>query len=190
MKVGILAVQGAVQPHVEKLKSLKVEPVLVRTPEALSQISGIILPGGESSAMIHLLKLTRLWDPLKEFVQMKPAWGVCAGVILLAKDVSHPVQESLDAIDISVTRNAYGRQNESFIDQVKPTERWPDKNLVEGVFIRAPRITRMGSNVKTLLTHREDAVLVEENNILATTFHPELTESASLHKYFIEKCVR
>ena len=189
VKIGVLALQGAIDPHIEKLQSLGVEPVRVRTPDQLARVSGIILPGGESTAMIHLLKVNRLWNPLKAFVQTKPAWGVCAGVILLAKEVSHPKQESLDALDISVTRNAYGRQNESFVDNVQPTDKWMDKNPVEGVFIRAPKIDRIGPGVKTLLTHRNDAVFVEQGNLLAATFHPELTTNASLHKYFVEKCL-
>ena len=98
MKVGILALQGAVQPHEAKLKILGVTPIQVRYPEQLEDLSGIILPGGESTTMIHLLKLNQLWEPLKTFVHSKPTWGICAGSILLAEKVSHPAQESLDAL--------------------------------------------------------------------------------------------
>src|SRR5688572_7061155 len=100
MVIGILALQGAVEPHSEKLERLNVSCRYVKKPEHLEGLAGIILPGGESSSMIHLLKLNQLWNPLKEFIQSKPAWGVCAGTILLAREVSHPKQISLDAMDI------------------------------------------------------------------------------------------
>lgn len=176
MVVGILALQGAVGPHVEKLESLGVQSKLVRRPADLENLAGIILPGGESTTMIHLLKLNGLWEPLQQFVRTKPTWGICAGAILLANEVSAPTQDSLKAIDVSVERNSYGRQLESFIAQLSPD--------VEGVFIRAPRITRVGNGVKTLLKYKEDPVLVQTQNILLGTFHPELTNNPQLHQYF------
>lgn len=192
MKVGILALQGAVQPHEEKLKALGVESLQVRYPEQLAELDGIILPGGESTTMIHLLKLNQLWNPLKEFVQNKPTWGICAGSILLAETVTHPAQESLAAIKITVERNAYGRQNESFIDVLVPTSEWekfsPATKPVEGVFIRAPKIKNLTSEIKIIFEHNQEPVMVQKGKCLASTFHPELTDSNLIHEYFLSLC--
>jgi len=192
MKVGILALQGAVQPHEEKLKQLGVEPIRVLYPEQLSDIVGIILPGGESTTMIHLLKLNQLWSPLKDFVKFKPTWGICAGSILLANRVTHPSQESLEALDITVERNAYGRQNESFIDSLTPTEKWTGavttSESIEGVFIRAPKIKNLGTGIEVVFTHQKEPVMVLKNQCLASTFHPELTNSPHVHSFFLSLC--
>lgn len=192
MKVGILALQGAVQPHEEKLKKLGVEPVRVLYPEQLKDINGIILPGGESTTMIHLLKLNELWSPLKEFVKSEATWGICAGSILLANRVTNPSQESLEALDITVERNAYGRQNESFVDSLVPTEVWNNfaktSTPVEGVFIRAPKIKTMGTGVRVVFSHNNDSVMVQKDKCLASTFHPELTQSTLIHEYFLSFC--
>lgn len=188
MKIGILALQGAVTPHAEKLAELGAEPVEVRTPADLVGLRGIILPGGESSSMIKLLKLNRLWEPLAEFAAHHPTWGVCAGAILLASEVSHPVQESLAKLDIAVSRNAFGRQNESFIDQLEPTNDWLDDESLEGVFIRAPRITKVTGGAKTLLAWRAEPVMVEQGHLMASTFHPELSAGTKIHAYFLKKC--
>lgn len=187
MKIGILALQGAVLPHQEKLKSIGIESVEVRRAPQLAQIQGIILPGGESTTMIHLLHLNQLWDALREFAAKKPTWGICAGSILLARSVVHPRQESLDVMDISVTRNAYGRQNESFISALTPLTDWKEPG-VEGVFIRAPRIDALGKNVTPLLAHESEVVMAREGNRLASTFHPELTDNDSVHRYFAKLC--
>lgn len=188
MKIGILALQGAVEPHELKLKQLGVDVCKVRRAEHLSLLSGIILPGGESSTMLHLLQLNQLWSPLKEFISQKPAWGICAGTILLANHVSHPEQPSFHAIHISVERNAYGRQNESFVSDVLPTENWYNDKPVEGVFIRAPKILEVKAPAKVLLTFKNEPVMVEERNVLVSTFHPELTDSNQIHQYFLQKC--
>jgi len=192
MKVGILALQGAVQPHEEKIKRLGVTPVRVLYPHQLEEIGGIILPGGESTTMIHLLKLNQLWSPLKQFVKSQPTWGICAGAILLANHVSRPSQESLEALQMTVERNAYGRQNESFVDSLVPTEIWKrfDKTSenIEGVFIRAPKIRDLGTGVDILFTHQNDSVMVQKDKCLASTFHPELTDSTRIHEYFLSLC--
>lgn len=188
MKVGILALQGAVEPHQRKLESAGVEPVLVRKPEDLDGLSGIILPGGESTTMIHLLRLNHLWEPLKDFVRHHPTLGVCAGAILLARRVRSPAQESLDAISIEVERNAYGRQQESFIDTVLPEGNGVGEGPMEGVFIRAPRISAVEGDVKILLRHAGEPVMVEQGGVLAATFHPELSPSNTIHRYFLDKC--
>lgn len=187
MKIGILALQGAVQPHVAKLTALGAEVVEVRRASHLASVSGIILPGGESTTMIHLLKLNSLWEPLVEFTSQRPSWGICAGSILLAKKVTHPEQVSLNQMDIAVTRNAYGRQNESFIAPLKSLPAW-DGPVVEGVFIRAPKIDSVGPGVQALLAHDDEIVMAKEGHLVASTFHPELTESDFLHRYFANLC--
>jgi 5'-phosphate synthase pdxT subunit len=188
MLIGILALQGAVDPHGEKLKNLGIEFRLVKQPKDLIGLAGIILPGGESSTMLHLLKLRGLWEDLKTFVSEKPCWGLCAGAILLANEVTSPNQDSLNAMDIGIVRNAYGRQNESFVSPLKPSSDWMDLESIEGVFIRAPKIKRTGSQVKTLFTFEGEPVMVQEGNKLASTFHPELSESNKLHQYFVKLC--
>ncbi len=188
MRIGILALQGAVAPHREKLLALGAEVVMVRNQEDLRKADALILPGGESTAMILLAKEYDLWTDLKAFVRTKPAWGVCAGAILLANEVSHPVQDCLGAIDIAVERNAFGRQAESFIDKIDLTSGPAAK--AEGVFIRAPRFKRIGANVNVLGTWKGEAVHVEQGNVRASTFHPELSDDMTLHRDFIEKCQR
>lgn len=188
MVIGILALQGAVEPHREKLSTLGVASRFVRQSKDLIGLSAIILPGGESSTMLHLLKLHGLWDDLKKFAQTQPTWGLCAGAILLANEVSSPAQDSLEALDIGIVRNAYGRQSESFISELKPTSEWTDSEGVEGFFIRAPKISRVGSQVKTLFTFGGEPVMVQKGVTLASTFHPELSDSNKLHQYFLKLC--
>ena len=188
LKIGILALQGAVEPHQKKIEKLGATAVEVRRAKDLWGLSGIILPGGESTTMIHLLKLNEVWEPLVEFVSIKPAWGVCAGAILLSKEVTHPAQDSLGALPVTVARNAFGRQAESFITTLEPTDHWKETEPVEGVFIRAPRFLAFGANVRPLLSHKDEPVMVEYKKILASSFHPELSEGDAVHKYFLEKC--
>jgi 5'-phosphate synthase pdxT subunit len=190
LKVGILALQGAVEAHALKLRTLGAEVVEVRTPEALRGLSGIILPGGESTTMLHLLKLNHLFEPLKAFVQEKPAWGVCAGMILLADTVTHPIQESLHAIAVEVARNGFGRQVDSFIGPVEPTPEFTlsEGKPVEGVFIRAPRVQKWAPDVKVLLKWHDEPVMLQKGRTLVSSFHPELTRSLLVHQYFINLC--
>ncbi len=187
VKVGVLALQGAVGPHLGHLAKVGAEPVEVRKPAHLAGLSGIILPGGESTTMIHLLKVNSLWAPLKEFVSVKPSFGVCAGAILLSKKVSHPVQDSLGVLDASIERNAFGRQAESFVAEVEPTAAWQGDG-VEGVFIRAPRFRNLGSGVTPLFCFKGEPVLVQQGKVLAGSFHPELTPSLVIHHFFVTQC--
>lgn len=188
MKIGILALQGAVEPHEKMLESLGAESVRVRRPEHLKGLSGIILPGGESTTMLHLLKLNSLWEPLREFIQEKPAWGVCAGSILLANKVSHPEQASLEAMNFDVTRNAYGRQTESFIAALEPQDPALGEKPFSGIFIRAPKFSNIGGNVRPLLTLKGEPVLLQQGNLLAGAFHPELGTDSRIHAYFLRQC--
>jgi len=140
------------------------------------------------STMIHLLRRHDLWSALKEFTQKQPCLGICAGAILLAKKVSSPEQESLGTMEISAQRNAYGRQINSFIGRLNATESWKGPDHLEGVFIRAPRITPLQDMARVMMRYEQDDVLIEQENLLAATFHPELVESNAIHEYFLNKC--
>lgn len=191
MKVGVLALQGAIEPHKAKIRELGAIPVEVRRPEDLNGLSGIILPGGESSAMIHLLKLNKLWEPLKAFVSERPSWGVCAGAILLASKVTHPEQDCLKQLDLTADRNAYGRQIDSFIGNFPVTKSGQERlsaDSVEGVFIRAPRFANLGDTVVPLVTNENEPIMVEQGKCLASAFHPELSQSNLIHEYFLSFC--
>src|SRR5437868_5964352 len=139
MTIGVLAIQGDYEAHKARLEELGAKVVLVRKPEQLDSIDAIVIPGGESSTFLNFLSEQGFLEKLREFVRTKPTFGTCAGAILLAKDVENPSQTSLAAIDIAIRRNAYGRQNESFIADIQ-TKLGP----LESVFIRAPKITRVG----------------------------------------------
>jgi 5'-phosphate synthase pdxT subunit len=187
--VGILALQGAYEAHAKLLQSLGVTTKLIRTPDELvtpegtSTVDGFIMPGGESTTMLKFLERNGFLDILTTLVQTTPTFGTCAGAILLAKDVQHPAQTSLAALDITVERNAYGRQIDSTI-LTAPTE-LPGGPL-EMVFIRAPRITRTGPEVETLAAREGFPVLVRQGHILAATFHPELSHDSRVHQLFLD----
>jgi 5'-phosphate synthase pdxT subunit len=193
-KVGVLALQGDFAAHGAALERAGAEPVFVRDAEQLEGIDGLIIPGGESTTMLKLLRYEGLFDPLAEFGRRRPIFGTCAGAILLAKDVSNPAQESLGLMDLSVERNAYGRQIDSRVTEIEPAEELaartaqenPEAKL-EAVFIRAPIIRRTGPDVKVLARYAGDPVLVEEGRHLAATFHPELTSDARVHRLFLDK---
>jgi 5'-phosphate synthase pdxT subunit len=187
--VGILALQGAYEAHAKVVQNLGAASKLIRTPdelvtpEGISTVDGLIMPGGESTTMLKFLERNGFFDILITFVRTTPTFGTCAGAILLAKDVQHPAQTSLAALDITVERNAYGRQIDSTI-LTAPTE-LPGGPL-EMVFIRAPRITRTGPDVETLATRDGFPVLVRQGHILAATFHPELSHDPRVHELFLD----
>jgi pyridoxal 5'-phosphate synthase pdxT subunit len=186
LTIGVLALQGAYEAHAKTLQSLGVVTRLVRTPEDLvapTKIDGLIIPGGESTTMLKFLERNKFLGVLTSFVQRTPTFGTCAGAILLAKEVQHPAQASLAAMDITVERNAYGRQIDSAI-VTAPTE-LPGGPL-EMVFIRAPRITRAGPAVEVLATRDSFPVLVREGHLLAATFHPELSGDTRVHQLFLD----
>ncbi|HKP84561.1 MAG TPA: pyridoxal 5'-phosphate synthase glutaminase subunit PdxT [Blastocatellia bacterium] len=183
MKIGVLAIQGDFAAHARALARAGVDAVEVRDRGALERVDGLIIPGGESTTMLKFIKEENLADSIKRFARAgKPVFGTCAGAILLAREVHNPSQESLDLINISVERNAYGRQLDSFIGTV-------DSSLgdgpLEAVFIRAPKILSAGESVEVLADLKGDPVLVREGNILAATFHPELTEDERIHRLFV-----
>jgi 5'-phosphate synthase pdxT subunit len=186
LTIGVLALQGAYAAHVKTLQALGAATKLIRTPEDLAgpeHIDGLIMPGGESTTMLKFLERNNFFDTLKTFVTTTPTFGTCAGAILLAKDVESPAQKSLGALDITVERNAYGRQIDStilFAETAIPG------GPLEMVFIRAPRITRTGPAVETLATRDGYSVLVRQGNLLAATFHPELSQDPRVHQLFLD----
>jgi 5'-phosphate synthase pdxT subunit len=182
-RIGILAIQGDYAAHAEALIESGAEPVEVRNPEELESIDGLILPGGESTTMLKFLERRGLFESLKEFTAARPVFGTCAGAILLAREVRHPVQRSLGALDAVVERNAYGRQIDSTI-LVQPTT-IPGGPL-EMVFIRAPRIAETGAGVEVLAEREGFPVLVRQGKLLAATFHPELSADRRVHSLFVE----
>ena len=186
MKVGVLAVQGDFSLHEKVLSRLGVETVQVRKPEHLKGCSGLIMPGGESTTFVKLLKNIGLFEALKRFGNERVIFGTCAGLITLATHVVNYPLETLQLINIRVERNAYGRQIDSFVDNIQVTLNGQQFN-VEGVFIRAPKIVGVGEGVTILGYHKGDVVLAENDHILVATFHPELTDNTRIHEYFLQK---
>jgi pyridoxal 5'-phosphate synthase pdxT subunit len=183
MTIGVLAIQGDYEAHKARLEQLGAEVTLVRKPAQLEEIDAIIIPGGESSTFLNFLVEHGFLEKLRDFVRTKPAFGTCAGAILLAKDVENPPQVSLGVLDIRVRRNAYGRQKESSIREAKT--QLGDRPL-EMVFIRAPRIVGTGKGVEVLATESGDPVLVRQGKIMAATFHPELSADTRVHQEFLK----
>jgi 5'-phosphate synthase pdxT subunit len=188
IKIGVLALQGSFAEHLAALRQLKnVEPLAVKTRSTLDQVAGLILPGGESTTQAKLLKEFDLFEPLQQKINSGlPVWGTCAGLILLAKEI---INESADlqVMDITVRRNAYGRQMSSFMTKTLIPE-ISDQPLPL-TFIRAPWIEKVASNVKVLCQVNSRIVAVRQANLLATAFHPELTSDLSFHRYFVEQLV-
>jgi pyridoxal 5'-phosphate synthase pdxT subunit len=182
-RIGVLAIQGDYAAHANALSDAGAEPVLVRTPEELASIHGLILPGGESTTMLRFLERGNLLDALKNFAETKPTFGTCAGCILLAKEVLHPPQASLGVFDATVERNAYGRQIDSAI--ITQETSLPGGPL-EMVYIRAPRITKVGPEVEVLADRDGFPVLVRQGKLMAATFHPELSEDRRVHRLFVD----
>jgi len=182
MKIGVLALQGDFDAHRKRLEELGAEVVLVRKPEQLDEIAALVIPGGESSTFLKLLG-EKGFEKLKQFVRAKPTFGTCAGAILLANQVENPHQPGLGALDITVRRNAYGRQIDSSIRQGKTTL---GGDPLEMVFIRAPKIERVGREVEVLAREGNDPVLVRQGKTMAATFHPELSEDKRVHMAFLE----
>lgn len=181
--IGVLALQGAFEVHARRLASLGANTLLVRRPDQLATLDALVIPGGESTTFLKHLEREGFYDTLNAFVHTKPIFGTCAGCILLAKEVTNPPQPSFGVLDISVERNAYGRQNDSAIltaDTALPG------GPLEMVFIRAPRITRLGPSIETLATRDGSPTLIRQGRLLAATFHPELTDDTRVHQLFLD----
>ena len=183
VQVGVLALQGAFAAHSDCLTSIGVQSIEVRTPEQLSSVDALLMPGGESSTMSQLLESSGLFDPIAQRIaDGMPVFGTCAGMILLASEIldGRSDQRNFAAIDISVRRNAFGRQVDSFEATINSSV-----GDFHGVFIRAPRIERVGDHVEVLGSINDEPVLVRQGNVLAASFHPELSNDARLHEYFV-----
>ena len=185
MRIGVLALQGAFREHVYSLEALGVRTVAVRLPEQLDDLAGLVIPGGESTAIANLMEAYGFYEPVAErHAEGMAVWGTCAGAILLANEVIDGVegQRSLELMDITVRRNAYGRQLESFEADLEVAHLDDD---FRGVFIRAPWIEAVGPEVEVLAKHDDKIVAARQNGLMATTFHPELTGDPRIHRYFV-----
>ena len=180
--VGVLALQGDFEAHLRAVERAGGHAVEVRTAAQIEAVDGLIVPGGESTTLLKLIGLEQLETPLRRFAAAKPLLGTCAGAILLAARVTHPEQPGLGLLDIEVERNAYGRQINSRIAPVETLD-----GVIEAVFIRAPIIRKLGAGVLTLATYQGDPVWVEQGRHMVTTFHPELSTSAMVHRRFLGK---
>ena len=189
-RVGVLSLQGDFAAHGAALERAGAAAVYVREREQLRGIDGLVIPGGESTTMLKLLRYDGLFDALVEFGQRRPVLGTCAGAILLATQVTGPAQESLGLMDLEIERNAYGRQIDSRVAEVEPEAEFQERvgaGNLEAVFIRAPVIRRVGAGAKVLAWYAGDPVLVEDGAHVAATFHPELTLDTRVHALFLEK---
>ena len=184
--VGILALQGDYAMHAKMLDRIAAPWKLVKHASELEEVSGLILPGGESTTMLKFFEGEGMGEAIKRFAGAgQPVFGTCAGAILLAREVSNPPQASLGLLDIAIERNAYGRQVDSSVRKGECPE--IASQPLEMVFIRAPIIRRTGPGVRVLGRCDDLPVLVEQGNLLAATFHPELTQDETLHRYFLTK---
>ena len=182
MKVGILALQGDVREHKKVLIKLGADPVEVKLPRDLEDLDALIIPGGESTTIGMLMKKYKLDSKIKQkHKQGMPIYGTCAGAIVLAKEIIGSKQPKLALADISIKRNDYGRQIESFETELSIK----DIGDFKGIFIRSPIINRFSNGVETLSEHKNNPVMIKQDNILITTFHPELTNDTRIHEYFL-----
>ena len=189
-KIGVLALQGDFAEHAKMLREIGAQPREVRLPRDLKGLDGLIMPGGESTTFGKLATWYGLIEPLRAFaLSGKPTWGTCAGLIFLAKDVGRD-QPTLGLMDIAVRRNAFGRQVDSFtvglqVNGIRSTQTSP----FEGVFIRAPLIDKVSGKVRAICTLADGTIVAaRQGNLLATSFHPELTHDTRVHKYFLQMC--
>jgi 5'-phosphate synthase pdxT subunit len=181
--IGVLAIQGDYAAHAEALAESGAEPVEVRKPDQLAGLDGLVLPGGESTTILRFLEKLRFFELLEEFCRSKPVFGTCAGAILLAREVRNPTQRSLGVLDAVVERNAYGRQIDS---SIVTGETALGGGPLEMVFIRAPRILETGPGVEVLARRDGFPVLVRQGQVMAATFHPELSIDRRVHGLFVE----
>jgi len=182
-RIGILALQGAVEKHARHLKAVGASPCSILLPGDLDGLDAVVLPGGESTTMSRLLRSSGLFDPLQHFMESKPVLATCAGMILLAREVDTLPYEPFALMDISVDRNAWGRQIFSFHEYL----RWRDEDEpFKAVFIRAPRVLRVGEGVELLAALRDEPVALRQGHLTALAFHPELTEDLRIHRWWVE----
>ena len=191
MKVGVLALQGDVREHISALIACGVNPITVRRPAELDQIDALVLPGGESTTIAQLSEVFGVYDLIKaRIAQGMPVYGSCAGMILLANEIldAKQDQKSFGGLDITVRRNAFGRQVDSFESDISFAD--GSAELISAVFIRAPWVERVGDGVQVLAAVATHPVAVRSHTLFATSFHPELTGDHRIHRYFIEEVAR
>ena len=187
-RIGVLSLQGDFALHAAALSELGCDPVRVTLPEHLHpELAALVLPGGESTTMLRLLESTGLLAPVEAFVRERPVLGTCAGLILLARDADRLPAPTLGVLDVTAERNAWGRQVRSFTDLVEAPALG---GALTGVFIRAPRITRVGRGVEVLARYRDEPVGVRQGDVVALTFHPELTGDRRVHAWFVNEVVK
>lgn len=185
--VGVLAFQGAFAKHITMMKALGVKAIEVRKPEELASCDALIIPGGESTTMMKHMHFIDFFNAFHQFAQQKPVFGTCAGLILIAQEIIGPhTTKPLQLLDVSVERNAFGRQAESFSSEIKMSLAGCKQQPFEAIFIRAPRIRRVGTDVKVLASYEDEPVLVQQGRHLGATFHPELTPNSAIHSYFLK----
>lgn len=184
INIGVLALQGAVREHVRALEAPDVNVIVVKKALQLEEIDGLVFPGGESTTMRRLINLYGFYEPLKQFAREgKPVFGTCAGAILMAKEIAGQPEPHLSVMDMTVERNAFGRQRESFEAYLPMKHVGED---IEAVFIRAPIIQSVGPEVEVLAEYDGQIVAAQEGPFLACSFHPELTEDDRFHQYFVQ----
>ena len=181
-KIGVLALQGDFEAHLKALEELGVSPIEIRDLSALENCDGLVMPGGESTTLLKLLGEQGRKEIRRFYERGGVILGTCAGLILLAREVRDPAQESIGLLDVVVARNAWGRQVESFYAEGE----WVGKGPLEMVFIRAPRIIEFGSGVTVLARYKGEPVMIRQDRILGATFHPELTQDRDVHEYFVD----
>jgi len=184
--IGVLALQGDFAKHIDMLKTLGVNTIEVRKATDLDLCDGLIIPGGESTVMLLQLDFIGMRESLKKFIKIKPVFGTCAGLILLSNDIQASSMTPLAVLDVSVERNAFGRQIDSFETDLEVSLSQGQLQTLPVFFIRAPRIRRIGSNVVVLAIYQGEPVLVRQGNILGASFHPELTNCNVIHKFFVD----
>lgn len=188
VRVGVLALQGDFEAHARALRERGLEPVEVRRAGDLDSVRGVVLPGGESTTMLKLLAGTGLGERLRALIAAgTPTLATCAGVILIAREVRNPVQASLGILDVAVARNGYGRQLDSAVVTLRADALALGAPALEGVFIRAPRLLSLGPGVRPLAWRNDEPVLVEQDHVLAATFHPELSAGSPVMDRFAER---
>lgn len=187
--IGILAIQGDFEKHANVVISLGHRAIEVRTLDELALTDALIIPGGESTTFVRIFNHFNMAESLVRYAKTHPVMGTCAGLIILSREADNLPFKTLNLIDITTKRNAYGRQKESFIDTIDLTLNGK-VDQIEGVFIRAPKIDQVGENIEILARHKSDIVMVRSENILAATFHPELTNDKRIHKYFIDNFIQ
>jgi pyridoxal 5'-phosphate synthase pdxT subunit len=184
LQIGVLAIQGGFSKHKNSLRKLDINPLEVKYENQLHDCDGLIIPGGESTTISKLLIKYNLINPIKEFSKRKPIFGTCAGLILMSRNSNDSRVKNLNILDVEIERNGWGRQISSFSQMIKVKQNCDDE--IKAIFIRAPKIKNIGSEVEVLSEIKGEPILIKQGIHFGATFHPELTEDTTIHKLFIE----